>query len=73
MGALTDVLVVAAGSGGTLTVLAHSLRAWFAQPKRSDVRIQVKTPDGREITVNAERVSRPKVIVDEVLSHGDVC
>ena len=42
LGSLADVLVVAVGSGGTLSVLVTSLKAWLAQPRRSDVRIRVQ-------------------------------
>jgi hypothetical protein len=70
MGAIGDMLVVAAGSGGALSVLFASLKAWFAQPKRSDVRIEMQTADGRKIVLTAERVSRPEELVREVLGDG---
>ena len=70
MGALGDALVVAAGSGGALSVLFASLKAWFAQPKRSDVCIELHTADGRRIIVTAACVSRPDKLIREVLDDG---
>jgi Effector Associated Constant Component 1 len=71
MGALADVLIVAAGAGGAVTVLFESLKTWFAQPRRSDVEIEVRTPEGRTVVVDAKRVAQPQELVREVLRHGD--
>ena len=56
LGALADVLVVAVGSGGTLSVLATSLKAWLAQPRRSDVRIRVQHEGGETVEIDANRI-----------------
>jgi hypothetical protein len=56
LGALADVLVVAVGSSGTLSVLAASLKAWLAQPRRSDVRIRVQQDGGETVEIDANRV-----------------
>jgi hypothetical protein len=56
LGALSDLLMVAVGSGGTLSVLAASLQVFLAQPRRSDVRIMVASPDGRRVELDAKRV-----------------
>jgi hypothetical protein len=56
LGALADVLVIAVGSGGTLSVLAASLRAWVAQPRKSDVRIRVQHDDGETVEIDASRI-----------------
>ena len=61
LGALADVLVVAVGSGGTLSVLAASLKAWLAQPRRSDVRIRVQQEDGRTVEIDADRIEGERV------------
>jgi hypothetical protein len=61
LGALADVLVVAVGSGGALTVLATSLKAWLAQPRRSDVRIRVQRDDGQTVEIDASRVDGERV------------
>jgi cysteine synthase len=56
MGAAVDALVVAVGSGGTLSVLATSLRAWLCQPRRSDVWIRVQDASGTVLNIAADRV-----------------
>lgn len=70
MGALADTLIAAVGAGGALTVLFESLKTWFAQPKRSDLEIEVRTPDGRTVTVDAKRVARPEQLAREVLERA---
>jgi membrane-associated two-gene conflict system component 1 (EACC1) len=70
MSGFSDVLVVALSSGGALSVLAASLRAWFAQPRRAKVTINVKTANGATISVDADRVTRPEEIVREVLDRA---
>ena len=56
LGSLADVLVVAVGSGGTLSVLVTSLKAWLAQPRRSDVRIRVQRDGGQTVEIDASRI-----------------
>jgi hypothetical protein len=62
LGALADVLVVAVGSGGTLSVLATSLKAWLAQPHKPDFRVRVKGPDGRSVEIDAKRTDVASVL-----------
>ncbi len=61
LGSLADVLVVAVGSGGTLSVLVTSLKAWLAQPRRSDVRIRVQRDGGETVEIDANRVDSEHV------------
>jgi hypothetical protein len=61
LGTLADVLVVAAGSGGVLSVLATSLRTWLSQPRRSDIRILVQVNSGRSVELVASRVDPEEV------------
>ena len=61
LGALADVLVVAVGSGGALSVLATSLKAWLAQPRRSDVRIRVQRDGGETVEIDANRIDGERV------------
>jgi hypothetical protein len=61
LGARADVRMVAVGSGGTLSVLATSLKAFLAQPRRSDVRIVVTAPGGRRTELDAKRVDHVDV------------
>ncbi|MFF8775374.1 hypothetical protein [Kitasatospora sp. NPDC015120] len=56
MGAVLDTVSVALGAGGGLSVLASSLRAWFAQPRRSDVRLRIRRPGGATVELDAKRV-----------------
>ncbi len=56
LGALADVLVVAVGSGGTLSVLATSLKAWLAQPHGQHVRIRVRREGGETVEIDADRI-----------------
>jgi hypothetical protein len=67
MGALSDVLVVAAGAGGAVTVLASSLSVWLKH-RRADVTIEVRGEDGRSVTVTAGRVASAEAVIREVLS-----
>ena len=57
LGALAEALVVAVSSGGTVSVLAASLKAWISLPRRSDVWIRVQGADGRLVEIDADRVS----------------
>lgn len=59
MGTITDALVVAVGAHGALTALAGSLRAWFAQPRRSKVSIKITAPDGTVVEIDTDRVRAP--------------
>ncbi|WP_250030770.1 effector-associated constant component EACC1 [Paractinoplanes maris] len=58
-----EVLVVAAGSGGALTVLAGSLRAWLAQPRNRTVRLKVSLRDGpvRQIELDTTNTSASEI------------
>ncbi|MET8700861.1 hypothetical protein ACFVUH_02650 [Kitasatospora sp. NPDC058032] len=56
MGSVLDTVSVALGTGGGLSVLASSLRAWFAQPRRSDVRLKIRRQDGTVVEIDAKRV-----------------
>ncbi|MES4891898.1 hypothetical protein [Streptomyces sp. NPDC096012] len=55
MGGLFDVLTVAVGSGGAGAVLARSLSTWLAH-RHTDVKVTVKSSDGRCVEVDAHRV-----------------
>ena len=63
MGALVDMLAVAVGGGGILTVLANSLSVWLRQPRRFTVRISLARPDGTEVEITGGNL-RPEDIED---------
>lgn len=67
MGAVDDVLVVALGGSGAVTVLANSLRVWLTQ-RHADVVIEVSSPHGRRVTIDAKRVADPVQLIHEVLA-----
>lgn len=67
MGTVLDVATVALGAGGALSVLAMSLRTWFAQPRRSDARIEIRHPDGRSVVVDAKRVDNVEALLEALL------
>lgn len=56
MGSLAEAVVVAVGAQGALTVLAESLRAWFAQPRRSAMKLKIATGPDTVIELDADRV-----------------
>lgn len=72
LGALADALVVSVGSGGALSVLAASLKAWVLQPRRSGIRIRVQGETGRVVEIVGENVDgeRVEALVRQAL--GDV-
>ena len=72
LGALGEALVVAVSSGGAVSVLAASLKAWISLPRRSDVRIRVQVSDGRTVEIGADRVSGERVedLVRQALASG---
>lgn len=61
LGALTDAVVVSVGSGGVLSVLATSLKAWLMHPRRSDIRVVVQEKGNRKVEVDARRVTSEDV------------
>lgn len=72
LGAPTEALVVAVGSGGAVSVLAASLKAWLSLPRRSDVQIRIQGGDGRVVEINASRVSEQRIddLVRQSLGSG---
>jgi hypothetical protein len=70
MGSLEDALAVALGAGGALTVLANSISVWLTQ-RRADVKIEVRSEDGRVVTVTVDRAPDAAKILTQVL-HSEV-
>ena len=71
LGALTDLLAVALGSGGAISVLASSLRVFFAQPRKSKVSISLRVgPGGRAVKIDADRVKDVESILQQALEWG---
>ena len=61
LGAPSDTLIATVGSGGVLTVLAASLKAFFDQPRGAKVQMAVTRPDGTKFERDADRVKRKSV------------
>lgn len=55
MGAIADVLEVAVGSGGAVTVLLSSIATWLRN-RGTDVTVRVSASDGTTVEVAAQRV-----------------
>ena len=69
LGVPADALVAAVGSGGALSVLAASLKAFLTLPRRSDLRIVLSAPDGHKVEIDTKRVGNAEVLIREVLDR----
>jgi hypothetical protein len=58
LGGIMDAVVVAAGSGGTLSILAASLKTWLSRPHGTDVRIVRVESDKSKVEIEAHRLDR---------------
>jgi len=65
MGAVSDVLVVALGSGGAGAALASSLSVWL-RSRVSQVTVRIRTERG-EVELSATSARDPKSVVREIL------
>lgn len=74
LGALTEALIVAVGSGGAITVvgaaLAGALKAWLSQPRRSDVTLKIRRPDGTSVEINAKRVKAGDIDIETTVRQA---
>ncbi|MEU6280490.1 hypothetical protein [Streptomyces sp. NPDC047028] len=61
LGTALDTVTVLLGAGGPLTVLASCLRAWITQPRRSDVRLEIRREGGPTVEIDAKRVAAEDV------------
>jgi Effector Associated Constant Component 1 len=68
MGAGLEVLEVALGAGGALSVLAGAISTWI-KTRRRPVRLRVRRPDGEELEISAE-VRNPDLLIEEFLAHA---
>jgi hypothetical protein len=66
-GAVEIVVQAAAiGGAGVMVALARSLSVWLVQ-RRSDLTVTVTGPDGRQVSVSAQRVGDPEQLLRAVL------
>jgi hypothetical protein len=70
MGSVVDLLAVAVGGGGAVTVLASSLSQWLAS-RRSGVTVSVSSPRGRTVVLTASNVADPVELIREVLAEDE--
>jgi hypothetical protein len=70
LGVVTDLLSVAVGSGGALSVLAVSLKAFLVQPRRSDLRITIRGADGRSVEIDAKRVGDVDALLEATFGRA---
>jgi hypothetical protein len=61
MGTVVDMLTVAVGTGGGLTLLASALQAWLSQPRHSQIQVTVRGHGGDTVVIEADRV-RPEEV-----------
>ena len=54
---LTDTLVVALGSGGAGSVLAHALLVWLRRPRGVTVALKIVDPQGRSVELDLDRAT----------------
>lgn len=66
LGSWGEVLSVAVGGGGALSVLAGSLSVWLRQPRRATVRVAVAKPDGTKVEITGENL-RGAVEIEDLL------
>ncbi|MEV5653722.1 hypothetical protein [Streptomyces sp. NPDC052291] len=73
LGTAVELLTVAIGSGGVISVLAASLSSWFQQPKRTDITLKVTRPNGKSVEIHARRATLDEItkLLHETLETGE--
>jgi peptidoglycan hydrolase-like protein with peptidoglycan-binding domain len=69
MGASTE-LIVGVVSSGAATALVRSLQVWLAQ-RRADVKVTVSGPQGRQVVLDAKRVSDAEHLLNTALGWAE--
>lgn len=78
LGTLSQVLVVALGSGGAITAvvaaLAGSLKVWLSHPRHSEVAIKIHRSDGTSVEIAAKDLRAGDIewgtVVSQALDFG---
>ncbi|MFF1711112.1 hypothetical protein [Streptomyces sp. NPDC058268] len=68
LGTSVELLTVAIGSGGVISVLATSLSTWIQQPRKSDIILKVARPNGETVEIDAKRATPQEV--NELLNRA---
>jgi hypothetical protein len=66
MGTLPELIAIAIGGGGVVSVLASSLSTWLAH-RKSDITLKVTGRDGRIVELTAQRVAEADELLRQVL------
>lgn len=69
MGVSTE-LIVGVVSSGAATALVTSLQVWLTQ-RRSDVKLNVAGPQGRQVTLDAKRVADAENLLNTALGWAE--
>lgn len=64
MGVLSDILIVALGSGGVGAALASSLSVWL-RTRVSDLTVRIRTHQG-EVELEARNVKDPEAVIEAI-------
>ncbi|MER6689614.1 effector-associated constant component EACC1 [Streptomyces minutiscleroticus] len=72
LGSAFELLTIAIGSGGVISVLATSLSAWIQQPKKSDIVLKVTGQNGITVEIDAKRTTPEEVheLLNKALERG---
>lgn len=70
MGAATDTIAIAMGTGGAGTVLARALVAWISH-RTTDVKLTLTRPGGTELSIDAHRVDDPQALIERIADFLD--
>ncbi len=65
MGAVTDTIAIAVGTGGAGTALARTLVAWISH-RTTDVKLTLTRPEGTKLSIDAQRVDDPQAFIASV-------
>jgi hypothetical protein len=68
LGTAVDVLSVAVGAGGALTVLAGALQSWFKQLRKGEVRITVTEGD-RTVEIDVRNIDDAAAVLRAALPY----
>lgn len=71
LGVVATALLASVGAGGTVSVLAASLKGYLTQPRRSDIRITVEEPGGRKVEIEAKRIGDVAGLLRQLLAHKE--
>lgn len=69
MGTITDVLLVAVGTGGAMTALARAVPLWLRS--HAEVVVELREPGGRTVKVSAKGAVDAPALLQSALEQTD--